>query len=207
VDAKIRGLVELDRALAEIGAVAGAKVMRSSMFTATKPILDRAKANMPSHSGALREALSRIFAVSKRPGDYEFNSRSSGFGSGQARGFGISAGDGGGSRFSILIGPKVRHRVAIALYNLVHRTKRKGIYHGHFVEFDHRIGNASTGTLSRAQTVAGMARAARRGKSFGAGMVSGKHVLRNALMSASSQAVALLAQTLKKRIEIAAKKR
>jgi HK97 gp10 family phage protein len=206
MDVQVRGLKELDERLVELGAVAGAKAMRSAMFTASKPILDRAKATAPVKSGALREALARTFSVSKgSSGSFGFLSRSGGFGSGKAKAFGIGVGD--GSRFSILIGPKVRNRTAVALYNLVHKTKRRGIYHGHFLEFGHRIGSKRTGRLSDAVTAKGIARAQKRGLSFGAGSVPGIHFLRNALAATASQATAKLAEALKKRIEAAARKR
>jgi HK97 gp10 family phage protein len=206
MEIKVHGLKELEDRLREMSAVAGTKAMRSAMFAASKPILDRAKATAPAKSGALREALARTFSVSKSSGGFGFSSRSSGFGASIARGFGISLGA-EGSRFSILIGPKVRNRTAVALYNLVHKTKRRGIYHGHFIEFDHRIGSKRTGTLSRARTGKGVLRATQRGKSFGLGTVPGTHFLRNALQATASQATAMLAEVLKKRIEAAARKR
>jgi HK97 gp10 family phage protein len=156
---KVYGLKELQDKLVEIGSVAGTKAMRSAMFTASKPILDRAKANAPTRSGALREALSRTFAI-KSLGGYRF-------------------GDGPGSRFSILVGPKVKNRTAIALYNLVYRPRkpRRGIFHGHFLEFGTRRGTRRTDFLKRA------------------------------IEASASEAVNKLAEALKKRIEAAARKK
>lgn len=133
--------------------------MRSAMFTATKPILDRAKANAPVRSGALRQAIARTFGVKS--------------------GARVLFGDVPGSRFSILIGPKVRNRTAIALYNLVYKPRRprRGIFHGHFLEFGTKSGTRRTDFLKRA------------------------------LEASASQAVLKLAETLKKRIEAAARKR
>ncbi len=156
----VTGLKELQKRLIEIGSVSGTKIMRSAMFAATKPILDKAKANAPERSGALRAALARTFGVA-------------------ARSASLFSGEGSGSRFSILIGPKVRNRTAVALYNLVYNPKRprRGIFHGHFTEFGTR-----TGTQAR-------------------------HWLRSALESSSRAATSLLAEALKKKIEAAAKKR
>lgn len=155
---KVSGLKELQARLREIGAVAGTKAMRSAMFTATKPILDRAKATAPTRSGALKQALSRSFGMKSLGGGFLF-------------------GEGAGTRFAVQIGPKVRNRTAIALYNLIYRTKRRGIFHGHFVEFGTRRGTRRTDFLKRA------------------------------LESSAPQAVAKLAEALKKRIEAAARKR
>lgn len=160
MDAKVRGLAELDRTLAEVGTVAGTKIMRSSMFSATKPLLERAKANAPSRSGALRQALTRTFAVKTNGGNFLF-------------------GDQAGSRFSILVAPKVKNRAAVALYNLVYKPRRprRGIFHGHFLEFGTARGTKRTDFLKRA------------------------------LLSSASECVATLARVLKRRIEAAARKR
>lgn len=157
---KVTGLKELQARLIEIGSVAGTKAMRSAMFTASKPILDRAKANAPVRSGALKQAISRTFAVRSMGGAYNF-------------------GEVPGSRFSILVGPKSKNRVAVTLYNLVYkpRRQRRGIYHGHFLEF-------------------GTARGTRR-----------TDFLRRAIESSANEAVSRLAEALKKRIEAAARKR
>lgn len=156
----VRGLKELEARLRDIGSVAGTKAMRSAMFTATKPILDRAKTNAPARSGALRLSLSRTFGVKSTGGRFTF-------------------GDGPGSIFSILIGPKVRNRTAVALYNLVYKPRRprRGIFHGHFLEFGTKSGTRRTDFLKRA------------------------------LESTANEAVGKLAEALKKRIEAAARKR
>lgn len=144
---QVRGLKEVQENLLRIGSVTGTRIMRSSMFTATKPTLDKARATTPVRSGALREAMGRTFSAR-------------------------------GSRFSILIGPKIRNRTAIALYNLVYRLRRprRGIIHGHLQEFGTRTGTRAT------------------------------HWLRRALESTASAAVSLLAATTKKRIESVVKK-
>lgn len=159
MDIQVRGLKELEQRMLEIGRVAGTKAMRSAMYTASKPILDSAKATAPKRSGALAQALTRTFGVKTSAGNL-FSS-------------------GSGSRFSILVGPKTKNRTAIALYNLVYKRKRprRGIYHGHFLEFGTSRGTKAT------------------------------HWLRNALQANASQATAKLAEALKKRIEAAARKR
>jgi HK97 gp10 family phage protein len=160
VTVTVRGLKELEARLRDIGSVAGTKAMRSAMFTATKPILDRAKANAPSRSGALRLALSRTFAI-------------------KSTGGGLLFGDAPGSRFLIFIGPKVKNRTAVALYNLVYKPRRprRGIFHGHFLEFGTKSGTRRTDFLKRA------------------------------LESSANEAVRRLADALKKRIDAAARKR
>lgn len=155
---KVTGLKELQQRLKEIGSVSGTKVMRSAMFTATKPILDRAKATAPKRSGALQVALTRTYTVDNKR---------------------VTSDDVNGARFSILVGPKTRNRTAIALYNLVYRRKkpRRGIFYGHFLEFGTKTGTHATNWLRRA------------------------------LESTSTTVTELLASTLKKRIETAARKR
>lgn len=153
---QVRGLRELQERLRALDRVAGTKTMRSAMFVATKPILDRARATAPRRSGALQLALARTFAVKTRSG-------------------GLLFGDAAGSTFSILIGPKTRHATAIALYNLVYRLRRRrrGVIHGHFLEFGTAHGVRAT------------------------------HFLLRALESTSPLAVNQLAAELKKRIEAA----
>jgi HK97 gp10 family phage protein len=155
----VSGLKELQQRLVAIGAVSGTKAMRSSMFTATKPIIDKAKATVPVRSGALRQSITRSFSVKNNGGSVFF-------------------GDGAGSRFTINVGPRVRNRTAVALYNLVYKLKHpiRGIFYGHFIEFGTASGTKAT------------------------------HWLRNALESTADAAVELLASTLKKRIETTAKK-
>lgn len=156
----VRGLKELQARLRDMSSVAGTKAMRSAMFTATKPILDRAKANAPTRSGALRFAISRTFGV-------------------KGTGGGLLFGDVPGTRFSILVGPKVRNKTAIALYNLVYKPRRprRGIFHGHFLEFGTKSGTRRTDFLKRA------------------------------LETSFHESVNRLAEALKKRIEAAARKR
>lgn len=160
MDIQVRGLKELEQRLIDMGSVAGAKAMRSAMFTASKPILDHAKATAPKRSGALAQALSRTFQSKRLSASTLF-----------------SAGE--GTRFDVFIGPKTKNRTAIALYNLVYKRKRqrRGIYHGHFLEFGTKRGTKAT------------------------------HWLEKALKATANRATELLAVTLKKRIEAAARKR
>lgn len=148
MDIKVHGLKELQKKLIEIGSVSGTKSMRSAMMTATKEIQDRAKSTAPKASGALSESIGRTFSFKN---DTSILNR--------------------GSRFTVSIGPKLRNRKAIVLYNLIHKRNRRGIYHGHFVEF---------------------------GTDFG---VRPTHWLRNALQSTATHSVNKLAEALKKRIE------
>lgn len=148
---KVGGLKELQANLKRLGTVSGTKTMRASLLTATKPILDKAKASAPVRSGALREAEGRTFRVEH---------------------------EGPTATFSVFIGPKTRNRTAIALYNLVYRPKRqrRGIIHGHLLEFGTRTGTRAT------------------------------HWLLRSLQSMSSTAINLLAVTLKRRVQDALRK-
>jgi HK97 gp10 family phage protein len=163
MDFKVSGLQELEKRLIEIGTVAGTKAMRSALFTATKPILEQAQATAPTRSGALKQALARTFSVNAKAVP-------------QFGDFGVSS---GGSLFSVSVGPKVKNRTAIALYNLVYKRRRprRGIYHGHFLEFGTKRGTKAT------------------------------HWLERALRSRASEATTKFAEALKKRIEAATRKR
>ncbi len=111
------------------------------MFSATKPLLDRSKVNASAFSrpgakfdgkvssGALKEATVRSFRTGR-----------------------TGAVLGGGTRFTMTVGPRVKHRMAVALYNLVHKPKRprRGIYHGHFLEWGTRTGTTARHYLERA---------------------------------------------------------
>lgn len=115
--------------------------MRGAMFTATRPLFDRAKQNASVFSrpnakidgkvssGALREATVRSFRVGKG-------------------GAFLSS----GSTFTMSVGPRVKHAKAVSLYNLVHRPRqpRRGIYHGHFLEWGTRKGVVARHYLERA---------------------------------------------------------
>lgn len=68
-----------------------------------------------------------------------------------------------GSKFSVSIGPKRKHKTAIALYNLFYRRKqqRRGIYHAQFVEFSHR---SKSGAVVAAQPILAPALRSRQGE-------------------------------------------
>jgi len=123
---KVSGLRDVDERLATLGAVAGEKVMRSTLYAATKPIMETAKSNAqalvgsndprrPSGSGALAKSIRRVYL--------------------QPRGLAT-----GGSKFTVAVAPKAKDRVAVTLANLVYKRKRpiKGVYWGHLVEWGHK---------------------------------------------------------------------
>lgn len=118
---KVTGFKDLQKRLASVGSITGTRAMRGAMFASTKPLLERTKQNAGifSHSGALRQSLRRLFKVENST---------------------LTSGD--GSRFTISVGPKIRDRLAITLYNLFYRRKRprRGIYHGHFLEWGTKTG-------------------------------------------------------------------
>lgn len=162
MEIKVKGLKELQQQLINLGSITGTKAMRGAMRAATKPMLLRIKTTVPVSSGALQAAERQVFFVSN------FFSPLRWFGGGAS---------GDGSTFTIKIGAKVRDRTAIALYNLVHKRKRprRGIYHGHYVEF-----GTKSGTPRR-------------------------DFMRNAAESTAERCVVLLASELGKRIDRALK--
>jgi hypothetical protein len=116
---EIEGLKEVDEKLTLLGAVAGEKVVRSTLFQAAKPTMEstRAAATSIQRSGALAKAIRRVYVR-----DPETRGRSA---------------LAGGSRFVVAVAPKAKDQVAVALANLVYRRKRpiRGVYWGHFVEW------------------------------------------------------------------------
>jgi hypothetical protein len=134
---KVTGLREVDAQLLKLGSKDGTKVLRSGMLRATKPIEQQAEANaaaIPGGSGALEKAIGRRFLIAGRAV------------------FSEGALPNMGGRFSVVIAPFKNSRVAIALYNLFYRRKRRGIFHGHFVEFKNSGGRK---ILSRALNTRG----------------------------------------------------
>jgi len=131
---KVSGLKEVEAQLLRLGSKEGTKVLRAGMMRATKPIQDEAKRNaaaIQDGSGALERSIGRRFEV----GTLGFV------------GEGLLPNLGG--KFKVVIAPLKSSRVAVALYNLFYRRKRRGIFHGHFVEFGVR-GKAGRHILSRA---------------------------------------------------------
>lgn len=136
----IKGLKEVDEALVKLGAVAGEKVIRSTLFSAARPILDQAVSNIsaiPTGSGALAKATRRVYLRAQ--------SKSAGL-------FGSS-----GSRFVVSIAPKAKDRVATALANLFYKRKRpiRGVFWGHLVEWG--FNHARSGRHVRGRNVFGRA--------------------------------------------------
>lgn len=117
---KARGFKELEAQLLKLGSKEGTKVLRRAMFTATKPIEDQSKANaaaLPTGSGSLVKAIGRRFVTGTTGGIFS----------------GLLPNLGG--KFSVVIAAVRNSRVAIALHNLFYKRKRRGIFHGHFLEF------------------------------------------------------------------------
>lgn len=119
---KVSGLKEVEAQLLKLGSREGTKVLRAGMLRATKPIQDAAKANasvIPTGSGALEKSIGRRFEIAGRGVFAE----------------GLLPNLGG--KFNVAIAFLKGSRVAVALYNLFYHPKRKrrGIFHGHFVEF------------------------------------------------------------------------
>jgi len=127
VSVSVTGLRDVEERLQSLGQVAGTKVMRSVLFTASKPIEVHAKANaraligsmdprLPSGSGALEKAIRRVY-LRHTGGSF-----------------------GSGTRFTVSVAPKTKDATAVAIANLVYRRKRpiRGIYWGHLIEWGHR---------------------------------------------------------------------
>jgi len=120
VEIKVTGLREIERQLKELGSKTGTKILRASMLAANKPILEQAKSNVAGisgGSGALHKSMGDRFYAGKAPADGLFDVPSM------------------GGRFSVITAPMKKNRTAVALYNLVYKRKRRGIFHGHFLEF------------------------------------------------------------------------
>lgn len=118
----VSGLKQVEAQLQKLGSKDGTKVLRAAMFRATKPIEDQARSNaaaIPTGSGALSKSIGRRFIVGI---SNVFTSLLPNL----------------GGRFSVIVAPIKSSRVAVALYNLFYKRKRRGIYHGHFVEFGTR---------------------------------------------------------------------
>lgn len=115
---KVTGLKEIEAELQKLGSRDGTRVLRAAMMRAAQPIQKQAQLNaarLPNGSGALERSIGRRFVVGRQ-------------------GSGIFEPPLGG-RFRVVIAPLKTSRVAVALYNLFYRRKRRGIFHGHFVEF------------------------------------------------------------------------
>lgn len=119
------GLKEVEAQLLKLGSVEGTKVLRAGMLQATRPIVDQAKANaagIQKGSGSLERSIGRKFIV----GRSEFAKFIGTFSQTLPN---------LGGAFTVQIAPIKSSRVAIALHNLFYKRKRRGIFHGHFLEF------------------------------------------------------------------------
>jgi hypothetical protein len=125
---KIEGLAEIDARLAELGALAGKKLLtravRRSLFRLEKTTTGNA--NAISRSGALAQSVKIVTA---RPKVTE--------------------------TVAVQVGPKKRDRRALALRNIYYRRKDKGIFYGHLVEYGHRIATRATGWLRKGKRTTG----------------------------------------------------
>lgn len=185
--AQLKGLSQVEDRLEMLGAIAGAKVMRTVLYAAAKPLYEQTIANIrsiPNGSGALAKSVRRVYL---KPG-----TRSS-----------FTAIPAGPSRFVIAIAPKAKDRVAIALANLYYKRKVKGVFWGHLLEWGHRIGNKSTGYLTRATTTRGLKRTRLHG---GLGRVPGKRVFTRAAETRADDAIRIFEQQIGRAIDRALKK-
>lgn len=164
MDIKVSGLKEIENQLQELGSKTGTRILRASMLAANRPILEQAKANVASikdGSGSLHQAMgARFFAGQKQVNDLGVPEM--------------------GGRFSVQTAPIRKNRTAIALHNLIYKRNRKGIFHGHLLEFGHKTVNGK--------------------------QVSARPFLKPALDSKGPGAVAGLASELKRRIELQLRK-
>lgn len=185
---ELKGLKEVDERLVLLGAVAGEKVMRSTLFVAVKPIMDQAIANaaaIPTGSGALAKSIRRVYL---KP-----TSRLT------------SLTGGSGSKFTVAVAPKTKDRTAVALANLYYGRKKpiRKIIWGHLVEWGHRIGNKNTGRLTRATTAKGLLRTRLHG---GLGRVPGKLIFTRAAQSRAAEAIEIFRNRIGKAIDRALKR-
>lgn len=184
-DVKVSGFKEIDENLAQLGAVAGEKIMRSSLFTAVKPIQDRAVAGLsaiPHGSGALAKATRRVYL---RPGSRLSDGSTS-----------------SATRFVVAVAPKTKDQVALALANLHYKRKKplRGVIWGHLLEWGHRIGSRSTGRLTRSHGV-------RKTKlHVGLGRVRGLRIFTKAYEGGSLEAIAIFRRVIAQRVSAALKR-
>jgi HK97 gp10 family phage protein len=110
---RVEGLKEVEQMLIDLGGKNAVRAMRGALFDAVAPIREAAKARAPVGSGALRETIVASFRQGpKAPGSTI------------------------GQRFAVEVGSAMRHRAAVALYNLAYKPKtpRKFIVYGLFFE-------------------------------------------------------------------------
>lgn len=117
-----KGFREIENRLIALGSKDGTKVIRRALLVAAEPIVEQAKHNVATQSnrsGSLLLSIGRRFVIGAK-----------------SRLSTILPGLGG--RFSATIAPFKGNRVATALHNLVYGRTRRGIFHGHLVEFEHK---------------------------------------------------------------------
>lgn len=119
IELKFAGIENILANLKRLEAVAREKALRRAMTRAFRPVLVAAQANAPRRSGALRLALAIV----------------------PKKGAALSAGK---LAAGVVVTPRARNSRAVALYNLdygrVGRSRIRGIFYGHMVEFGTRRG-------------------------------------------------------------------
>lgn len=134
--------------LQSLGAVGREKAMVVAMKKAMRPVVISAQNMAPRRSGALRMSIAAIAVKSSKIRKRQVSSF------GFFRSFSAGAKTGESTFAFVTVAPVLRHRRAIALYNLDYgRGKRgriKGIYYGHFLEFGTKKGIGPQRFLERA---------------------------------------------------------
>jgi HK97 gp10 family phage protein len=118
-----KGFKQIDERLAALGSKVGTRIVRRALLIAADPIVEQAQHNVATQSnrsGALALAVGKRFVV------------------GASGGLASLLPD-LGKRFAAVIAPLKANRVATALYNLVYGTRRRNLFHGHFIEFGTRF--------------------------------------------------------------------
>lgn len=113
VTVEVKGLAELDARLQELGALAGAKLVRRVLRKVAKPMYQRAVAGAQSvqKSGALAVSVS---LYNKRPT--------------------------GNQIARVAVGSRARQKVAVHVHNAYYNRQRKGVFYGWMLEKGHRVG-------------------------------------------------------------------
>lgn len=180
-----RGFREIDARLAALKSRDGTRIIRRALLVAAEPIVEQAKHNVQTQSnrsGSLALSIGARFVIGAKPGL-------------------LSLLPDLGRRFAAVIAPLKGNRVATALHNLVYGRRRKNIFHGHFIEFGHRVATSLTGRLRRSQSA--VARAVSRGdfSGIGAGSVRAEPFLAPALRARARDAVNIFRAELKDGID------
>lgn len=118
---KVKGLKEIEAQLVKLGSKDGTRVLRAAMLKGAKPIEEQARANASAikRSGALGLSIGSRFLVGAQKAAASLFIQLPAM----------------GGRFTVTIAPLLKSKLAISLYNLRYRRKRRGIYHGHFLEY------------------------------------------------------------------------